>query len=73
MQYSAKEEKLRFELDEERKALPGEGKKDDHFVKHIRNVIWNSASLNRSRRLISEGRLKYTHVPGTCGYIEAAP
>ena len=72
MHYSAKEEKLRFELDEERKNLLNEDERDDHFIKYIRNVIWHSDSINRSNRLIAEGRLKYTHMPGVCGYVEDA-
>lgn len=68
---SAKEEKLRFDLDEERKNLLDESSKDEHFIKHIRDVIWHGDSMNRSNRLIKEGRLKYTHIPGVYGYIEA--
>lgn len=70
--YSAKEEKRKFDLDEERKALASEFDKDKHFIKHISDVIWHGDSMHRSNRLIKEGRLKYTHIPGVCGYVEAA-
>lgn len=72
MQYSAKEEKLRFDLDEQRNNLPCEEEKDQHFIDHIRDVIWHAESMNRSNRLIKSGRLQYVHVPGVCGYVAAA-
>lgn len=70
--YSAREEKIRFDLDEERKALPNEADKDEHFIDNIKNVIWHGESLKRSNRLIEEGRLKYIHIPGVYGYVERA-
>ena len=72
MNRSAKEEKKRFDLDEERKSLSDENAKDAHFIEHIRDAIWHGDSMNRSNRLIKEGRLKYVHIPGVCGYVAAA-
>jgi len=69
---SAKEEKLRFDLDEERKKLMTETEKDQHFIDNIRNVIWHGESQKRSDKLITDGRLKYVHIPGVCGYVDAA-